>query len=35
MPLASFSGGTTGSPTEATDGTDKVLTFTASGTLSG
>jgi hypothetical protein len=31
MPTASYSGTTTGSPTVATDGTDTILTFTASG----
>ena len=31
MPLANFSGTTTGSPTEADDGTTKILTFTGSG----
>ena len=32
MPLASYSGVVTGSPGEATDGADKVLTFTGDGT---
>ena len=31
MPLANFSGTTTGSPTEATSGSNKILTFTGSG----
>ena len=31
MPLANFSGTTTGSPTEADDGTTKILTFTGTG----
>ena len=31
MPLASFSGTTTGSPTEATSGANKILTFTGDG----
>ena len=32
MPSASFSNTTTGSPTEATSGSNKILTFTGSGT---
>ena len=35
MPLAKFSGTTTGSPTEADDGTTKILTFTGSGSYTG
>ena len=35
MPTASYSGTTTGSPTEGTDGTDTILTFTGSGTYTG
>jgi hypothetical protein len=31
MPLASFSGQTTGSPTESTSGTNKILIFNGSG----
>jgi hypothetical protein len=31
MPLASFSGTTTGSPTESDDGTTKVLQFNGDG----
>jgi hypothetical protein len=31
MPLSSFSGTTTGSPTESTSGSNKILTFTGSG----
>jgi hypothetical protein len=31
MPTANYSGTTTGSPTVTTDGTDTILTFTASG----
>jgi hypothetical protein len=35
MPTANYSGTTTGSPTVGTDGTDTILTFTASGTYTG
>jgi hypothetical protein len=31
IPIASFSGITTGSPTESTSGSNKILTFTGSG----
>jgi len=35
MPTANYSGTTTGSPTVTTDGSDKVIVFTASGTITG
>ena len=35
MPLSRFSGTTTGSPTEATSGSNKILTFTATGSYTG
>jgi len=35
MPTANYSGTTTGSPTVGTDGTDTVLTFTGSGSITG
>jgi hypothetical protein len=35
MPTKSYSGQTSGSPQETIDGTDTILTFTASGTLDG
>ncbi len=35
MPLANFSGTTTGSPTESDDGTTKRLTFNGSGSYTG
>ena len=35
MPTSSFTGTTTGSPTEATSGSNKILTFTGSGSYTG
>jgi hypothetical protein len=35
MPTASYSGTTTGSPTVTTDGTDTIVTFTGSGSITG
>jgi hypothetical protein len=35
MPTANYSGTTTGSPTVTTDGSDKVIVFNASGSITG
>jgi hypothetical protein len=35
MPTSAYSGTTTGSPTVSTVGTDKVITFTGSGSYTG
>jgi hypothetical protein len=35
MPTANYTGTTSGSPTVTTDGSDTILTFTASGSYTG